>query len=271
MKARHPITPQPAAQSDSATVSHTRTQTKKPQVAVQEYLDALLQDATTQAIVEDQQQVEVISVPELEPVVEVAVEPEVVEVIADVETPVETAQSVDEVEQEELQVEEPAVDHWVEGRPPWAQQRFDCLLFKVAGLTLAVPLVELGGVLVIEDELRPLFGQPDWFLGLLPSKTEGTVKAIDTARWVMPERYPEDAGEFKYVILMEGSDWGMACHQVDDAITLEPDQVSWRSDRGKRPWLAGTVVDHMCAIMDVSALLNLLKQSQTQQQQIHSD
>ncbi|RDE22436.1 chemotaxis protein CheW [Motiliproteus coralliicola] len=270
MKTRQPLSPQPAAESDIATAAQTRTQTKGPQVAVQEYLDALLQDATSQAIVEDQQ-LEVLMVPELAPVAPVVIEPELVETVAEVKPAVEQQQEQDLDELTAAGVDEPEADLWVEGRPPWAQQRFDCLLFKVAGLMLAVPLVELGGVLVIEDELRPLFGQPDWFLGLLPSKTEGTVKAIDTARWVMPERYPEDAGEFKYVILMEGSDWGMACHEVADAVTLEPDQVSWRSDRGRRPWLAGTVIDHMCAIMDVSALLNLLQQSQAEQQQTHSE
>ncbi|WP_421866677.1 chemotaxis protein CheW [Motiliproteus sp.] len=267
MKPRQPTSAELAIETDLQTPRQTQTQTRGPQVAVQEYLDALLQDATSQAIVEDQQ-LEVLTVPEPVTVVPV-VEPEPVEVVVEVEQAVEVEQTVDEAMPAD--VEEPSDDPWIEGRPPWAQQRFDCLLFNVAGLTLAVPLVELGGVLVIEDELRPLFGQPDWFLGLLPSKTEGTVKAIDTARWVMPERYPEDAGEFKYVILMEGSDWGMACHEVADAVTLEPDQVSWRSDRGRRPWLAGTVIDHMCAIMDVSALLNLLQQSQTEQQQTHSD
>ena len=28
---------------------------------------------------------------------------------------------------------------------------------------------------------------------------------------------------------------------------LRPEQVRWRSARSKRPWLAGTVVKHMCA------------------------
>ena len=267
-----PSSTQSVPQSSPAAV----TQTKGPQLAVQEYLNALLQDATAQANVEDstivvaktaEQQVSapapVVTV-QADPV-EVAVTP--VEEVVQASEPVEQGaieQSIEQAPDTEVLSEPESAESqvWQDGRPPWAQQRFECLLFKVAGLTLAVPLVELGGVLVIEEEMRSVFGQPDWFLGLLPSKTAGTVKAIDTARWVMPERYPEDAEGFKYVILMEGSDWGMACHGVEDAITLEPEEVSWRSDRGRRPWLAGTVVDHMCAIMDVAALLDLLEQSQ---------
>ena len=233
-----------------------------PQRAVQEYLNALLQDATSLARAEDLPVVEappIAAAPAVKAIsVEpVATKPAVKRLPAGVE-PSPLPSSMAAVTAEQLS---PA-KRWENGRPCWAQQRFECLLFKVAGLTLAVPLVELGGVLVMEEELRPLFGQPDWFLGLLPSKTAGTVKAIDTARWVMAEKYPQGAAKgYKYVIMMAGSEWGMACDAVEEAVTLEPEQVRWRDDRSRRPWLAGTVIEHMCAIMDVSALLQLLEQS----------
>ncbi|OMH30058.1 chemotaxis protein CheW [Motiliproteus sp. MSK22-1] len=255
------------------TLSKARTLTIAPQQAVQEYLDSLLQDATALAQVET----EVTVATE----VETAVTPAPANHTAVVETvtSVEPAPVTDVVETLERQTVTKTVDvatmdtvsaavepvspskDWVNGRPQWAQEKFECLLFKVAGLTLAVPLKELGGVLTMDEDLTPLFGQPDWFLGLLPSKTAGTVKTIDTARWVMPEKYTSAAGEnLRYVILMEGTDWGMACHEVAEAISLTPDQVRWRSDRGLRPWLAGTVVEHMCAIMDVSALVTLVNE-----------
>lgn len=261
--------PEPQVQTQTVSAA-AQTTTLAPQQAVQNYLDALLSDATSIALQEDAQTVaSVVEAGTVESTVgipaAVVAEPSLstnTQVIAETATDVVIEQQLET--KTELQLETaPSSDRWHNGYPDWAQQRFECLLFKVAGLTLAVPLVELGGVLVVEEELRPLFGQPDWFLGLLPSKTAGTVKAIDTARWVMPEKYPEKGlSDFKYVILMEGSEWGMACHSVEDAITLEPDQVRWRSDRGRRPWLAGTVIDHMCAIMDVAALMELLRQNQ---------
>jgi len=151
---------------------------------------------------------------------------------------------------------------WVNGRPPWAQEHFQCLLFEVAGLTLAVPLVTLGTIYPVEfDDLTPLFGQPNWFMGLLPVQGSN-IKVVDTALWVMPDRYTEDVKSgSKYVVGIAGSDWGMACHSVAEAITLQPDQVRWRTARGARPWLAGTVIDHMCALMDVEALSGLLHES----------
>lgn len=237
-----------------------------PQQAVQEYLNTLLQDATAAAVELEAAPAPPVVVPTKPTPVAASPVPEPQSVqkvtVAPVEKPpttLPTAEAAPAVVQEAL----PSDDGWKNGRPSWAQQRFECLLFKVSGLMLAVPLVELGGVLKLQEELTPLFGQPDWFMGLLPSKTEGTVKVIDTARWVMPERYEEKARDtLQYVVMMESSEWGLACHEVADAITLEPHQVNWRTDRGRRPWLAGTVIEHMCAIMDVAALVKLLKQQQ---------
>lgn len=141
------------------------------------------------------------------------------------------------------------------GRPDWAGQPFESLLFDVCGLTLAVPLISLGGIYPLaEEELTPLFGQPSWFLGIMPSQT-GNLKVVDTALIVMPERYRRDyLEEVRYIISIEGYDWGLVVNHVQKSVLLSPDDVKWRSHHGKRPWLAGTVVNHMCALLDVQQL-----------------
>lgn len=136
------------------------------------------------------------------------------------------------------------------GRPDWAQHRFDALIFKVAGLKLAVPLVSLGLIHPIDKKFNALPHQTPWFLGLL-RVSGGSIKVIDTAMCVMPERYtPECREGLKYVITLHGYEWGLACHEVEKAIRLDPDAINWRTQRGKRPWMAGTVRDHMCALID---------------------
>jgi purine-binding chemotaxis protein CheW len=145
------------------------------------------------------------------------------------------------------------------GRPAWAAEPFECLLFDVAGLTLAVPLVCLGSIYSLAgQELTPLFGQPDWFLGILPSQA-GNLKVLDTARWVMPDRYRDDFRQgLQYVISVQGYEWGLAVHQVSRSLRLDPNEIKWRSHRGQRPWLAGTVIEHMCALLDVAELAELI-------------
>jgi purine-binding chemotaxis protein CheW len=91
-------------------------------------------------------------------------------------------------------------------------------------------------------------------MGLLPVK-DYNVRAIDTALVVMPERYEQPMREnYRYVISLYGADWGLAVDEVMNSVRLDPDQVRWRGQRSKRPWLAGTVVDQMCALLDIGQL-----------------
>ena len=158
------------------------------------------------------------------------------------------------------------IKHWLtKGKPEWAQGRFECLIFTVAGLKLAVPLVSLGAIHTMDKELTPLVGGPPWFLGLL-SIGERNVRVVDSAQWIMPERHTERVKDnYKFVIRLNDSEWGMACDSVAQSFTLSPEEVRWRTDRGKRPWLAGTVIEHMCALMDVAAVSWLLDDAEKNQ------
>lgn len=143
---------------------------------------------------------------------------------------------------------------------PWAKSRFECLLFYVGGLKMAVPLVELGGIHQgNQEKLASIFGQPDWFMGVLKLQDQN-IRTVDTARWVMPDHYQGELKDhFQFVIQLDRTDWGIACEKVAEAISLEPGQVKWRTDRSKRPWLAGTVIEHMCAILDIQGFIELLE------------
>ncbi|NCE89805.1 CheW domain-containing protein [Pseudomonas sp. L13] len=240
----------------------------RPQLALESYLDALLQDATAeempepilvlepavepdrpldefqQAVMEEQaRDAQVVEAPVVVPSAPAVVAPPVVEPLVDVHLP--------------PSITPPPVTG--DGRPSWAAEPFECLLFDVAGLTLAVPLVCLGSIYSLEgQELTPLFGQPEWFLGILPSQA-GNLKVLDTARWVMPDRYRDDFRQgLQYVISVQGYEWGLAVHQVSRSLRLDPNEIKWRSHRGQRPWLAGTVIEHMCALLDVAELAELI-------------
>jgi purine-binding chemotaxis protein CheW len=244
-----------------------------PQQTIQNYLDALLQDASSELLLAEQEPAAsapvATDVPEAaaamartavaESFVERRSRPEVK---TRIQAPAEIAL---EIEPAPAVINTP-VPH-TEAQAAWREQPFEALLFDVAGLTLAVPLVSLGTIHALDAEITPLFGQPDWFLGILPT-VGGNLKVLDTARWVMPERYTDALQEgLRFVISVEGYDWGLAVHGVSRSIKLTPDQVKWRSQQGKRPWLAGTVIDQMCALLDVSALAGLIAADQRQHKQ----
>ena len=249
----------------------------RPQLALQSYLDGLLQEATEELLLVELEPIMPVPVPVplAEPVERddfaAAVLEEQVRDAVPLRTPevvpAEIAQVVDTqgaVAQPLVEVHLPATPGGnaplrSDGRPAWAAEPFECLLFDVAGLTLAVPLVCLGSIYSLAGrELTPLFGQPEWFLGILPSQS-GNLKVLDTARWVMPDRYRDDFREgLQYVISVQGYEWGLAVHQVSRSLRLDPNEIKWRTQRGQRPWLAGTVIEHMCALLDVAELAELI-------------
>ncbi len=148
-------------------------------------------------------------------------------------------------------------------REDWSQEPFQTLLFNVAGLTLALPLLKLGGIHRVKEEITHLIGKPSWFMGITPGHA-GNINVIDTAKWVMPEKYQqlEEQGlEYEFIILLGDTNWGLACNDVQTAISQSPDNVRWRSKTGKRPWLAGMMIEEMCALLDVDTLIYLLNEN----------
>ncbi|MCQ4306588.1 chemotaxis protein CheW [Pseudomonas stutzeri] len=266
-------------------MSRTLLKESRSQQTLQSYLDALLQDAVmelTESVSHDEFQAAVLEeqqrdvqrvvplrqfVPEPEPTpapAPVVAEPEALLELPP-ETPAEKAPVlVEPIADIKLQAHLPGGPPAQGGQPEWGEEPFECLLFDVAGLTLAVPLVSLGSIYPLAgQDLTPLFGQPAWFLGILPSQA-GNLKVLDTARWVMADRYRDDFREgLQYVISVQGYEWGLAVHQVSRSIRLDPREVKWRSQRTQRPWLAGTVIDHMCALVDVAALAELIASGAT--------
>ncbi|QSP94379.1 chemotaxis protein CheW [Marinobacter salinisoli] len=245
------------------------TQLADPASALASYLDDLLHTATDTALREETSQTAVQPVreaPKLRVVETPPPEPEsrvaesLDEPVAEVAEPVITEAPVPsarrrQVDDHDSASQPPAAPP---SRPDWSEAPFECLIFTVAGLQLAVPLVLLGAIHRIESEIRPIPGSPRWYMGIRPDR-DHNLRVVDSAEWIMAGRVPENARDnYRFVIRLDNSEWGLACDDVAQSFTLSPDEVRWRSARSKRPWLAGTVINHMCALIDVRAMADLL-------------
>ncbi len=235
-----------------------KTDLADPSAALASYLDDLLFTATStvvEADVETEVETEVEAVGETvrEEFREVAVDKALTEVVGEADS---------QNNEQDLQSPPPAEP---EGRPAWSEKPFECLIFRVAGLQLAVPLVLLGAIHRIEGRVKPIPGRPAWYMGMLPDRGHN-LKVVDSAQWIMAGRAPGTARDgYRFVIRLDDSEWALACDEVAESFTLSPDEVRWRSVRSKRPWLAGTVVRHMCALIDVGAMARLLARAEREQ------
>ena len=171
------------------------------------------------------------------------------EVVAKVDTPLK-----EEIEAESLV-------------PEWANEPFQILLFEVAGLKLAVPLIELCGVIEWNDSVTEMPGHADFYLGIL-QHLDYKIAIIDTAKMVLPvNKQSSLIGEnprdrVKHIVMIDDFQWGLACDTIGEVITLKPEEVRWRTSNTTRSWLAGTVIEHMCALLNSEGFSTMLKNGQ---------
>jgi purine-binding chemotaxis protein CheW len=227
------------------------TQLADPQAAIASYLDDLLHTATDQALQQDTQAQVVVARPTA------AITPRPL--------PVKPEPVIAEPLVQAVVAPQPAPVAGSQARPEWAEKPFECLIFTVAGLQLAVPLVLLGAIHRIEDDIMPMPGSPPWYMGIRRGRDKN-LRVVDSAEWIMAGRAPANArANYRFVIHLNNSDWGLACDNVAQSFTLSPQQVRWRTSRSKRPWLAGTVIEQMCALLDVQSMANLLVRAEREQ------
>ena len=235
-------------------------------LAISLFLDSLL----TETEVEPAQ-----VIPDIKPVVEV----EIAEVKTDVEEKViqevKVEQKIDfpEVQIQDDVVVEPVVETKIETTveaepdsiiPAWADEPFQVLLFEVAGLKLAVPLIELCGVIEWTDKVTEMPGHADFYMGIL-QHLGNKIAVIDTARMVLPtNKLSRLAGDdprerVNHIVLIDDYRWGLACDSIGEVITLNPNEVKWRTSKTMRGWLAGTVIEHMCALLNSEGFATMLE------------
>jgi len=209
------------------------------QLALSAYLDALLEETLPQQAVDDMAQQAPTVAPAMPPAVaEVATAPAVATAAA-AQNSVARAGST-------------------AGVPEWAGTCFQVLLFEVAGLTLAVPLVKLKGVVNHAAAPTPMPGQAPLFAGLVPYQGLQS-RVVDTARLVLPQdraaQLEDDVmARSNNLVMIDAGRWALACTRIGDVIELDSTDVKWRTSGGKRLWLAGTVIERMCALLDIDAL-----------------
>ncbi len=163
-----------------------------------------------------------------------------------------STQSTEKPEQTEQKL------HPLSVMPEWSQQEFQALFFVVDKMTLAVPLTELLRTIEYNRKVCKIPEQPTWFLGLM-DELDSRVGILDTGQLIFGKVHgiQRDLLEKPYQSILITADgrWGLACDGVLSIGKLTPDKVRWRTLRTKRPWLIGTVIDELIAVVDVKTLV----------------
>lgn len=165
-------------------------------------------------------------------------------------------------------------EHWsgadAQGRPSWAQARFDVLLFHTRGVTLGIPLISLGHIYWQREALSTWPGAQPWFMGVKPLGQEA-LQVVDAGQYFLPDRpvkAPDPDGDDELpaapdftVLQLAGSLWSLAVEGVANPVVVTDSDIQWRSFHAGSPWLAGAIKKHLCVLLDPPALIKALNRA----------
>lgn len=197
---------------------------------------------------------DVVAFTEVLPAVETEIKAPVIEPVIRVESPVVVIPQQIQLVQPEI----PAKLQALSVMPEWAQHEFQALFFKVDQLILATPLIDLARTIKMDRKPGKIPGQPSWFLGLLDDQ-DSRIGVLDTGQLIFGKSRGSmrnlEERPFQRILITQDKRWGLACDEILSIGKLQPDKVRWRTSRQKKPWLIGTVIEELTAIIDVKQLV----------------
>ena len=122
------------------------------------------------------------------------------------------------------------------------------------GMKLAIEFDHIEGALNFHDLSLEIAGLPDWILGRFGAEQDKTY-VVDTAQWLIPERYQPEHSQYTEVVILQGRKWALACDGLVKSIQIPFNQINLNQDRSRRAWLLGTYMAERCAILDVHQLV----------------
>ena len=132
-----------------------------------------------------------------------------------------------------------------------------CMLVKMHGLNLAIPSDFIDAVHSMPNVTLQLDSEHDWCIGTFSSH-QRTAFLVDTARWLIPERYDPALADYHELIILQGRIWALACDELVRSVALPLDKINWAPADSSRPWFWGTYMEERCVLLNVGKLMTQL-------------
>jgi purine-binding chemotaxis protein CheW len=137
---------------------------------------------------------------------------------------------------------------------------FQALLFDINGLQLAIRTEDIKAILPWPEtpleQGQETSGNPA-IMGVY-TQASYLIHIINTALIVFPIQHQKNIAIPSFIIVFDEGHWALSCHKINSVVTLSPEDIQWRKNKGARPWLAGTSIGKSCSIVNLSGLVNLL-------------
>ena len=224
----------------------------KPKRAVEDFLDALLQESTEKPDALKPVRVErrLLLMPELEvkqkepaaiASAEVEVKPEVhIEAVAAVEVQAQPRQKTETQDVNSVNYTFP----------------LQCLMFSVADNLLSIPLINMGSVVPWGERLTKFPDSPDWFLGLMKYR-EQNIRVADSAKVLKIKPLAETILSGRHVLVFGDDSWAITCDRLGQVVYLNEADVQW-SRQSTKGLSLGTIKQSLAMLLDPKKILDQL-------------
>lgn len=130
-----------------------------------------------------------------------------------------------------------------------------CLMFRVGGHLLSVPLVQLGSVVNWSDTLTRLPQSPPWLLGLIKVR-DVNLRVVDSSCLLQMATPGEINPE--HLLVLDDSGWAITCDHLEQVVNVEYEDVQWKTDSGGG-MILGTIRESLATLLSppgIAAELN---------------
>jgi len=128
----------------------------------------------------------------------------------------------------------------------------------VAGLKLAVPLADLEEIIDVPDSFeinnkvnKLCYAKFQW--------QKQFIFVLNIHKIFFPDNLKNivaPTGKEQKIVLLKHKNIAFMCDEVLETVSLNPENVNWRSEISKRKWLAGTVKKQGFSVLNVQGLVS---------------
>ena len=125
-----------------------------------------------------------------------------------------------------------------------------CLMFRVGGHLLSVPLIQLSSVVNWSDTLTRLPQSPEWLLGLIKVR-ETKLRVVDSGKLLDIGATSTQSPE--HLLVLGDSAWAITCDHLEQVVSLEAEDIQWKRG-GDRALLLGTIRDSLSTLINPAGI-----------------
>ena len=120
-----------------------------------------------------------------------------------------------------------------------------CLMFRVGGHLLSVPLIQLSSVVDWNEAITRLPESPPWLLGLVKHR-DLNLRVVDSRQLLEIDTSVADAPA--HLLVLEESGWAITCDQLEQVVNIERADVQWKAGQSNR-MVQGRIRDSLSTLL----------------------